>query len=178
MPRLSPRLLVLLGVLLVALRIGVPLSSSPPQDAATTRSVVEAPELPMAPELEDINREVDRLRDRLAEPGRAIAPARDPFQFANRGDDRVVDARRFIDNAPADPERRAPAMVWPTLVAILSSGSDASPARRVVIEDAAGIVHVRSIGEAHGDITISAIGADHVTLVHAPSGASTRLVLH
>jgi hypothetical protein len=72
----------------------------------------------------------------------------------------------------------APSTVsWPSLVAILSSGNDRSPSHQVVLEDASELVQFRSAGEAMGDIVVTAITADQVTLTHSPSGESTQLTL-
>lgn len=175
MTRVTPRLLLAIGALLLVVWVVVPLSSSPPPQRAAPAASAVAPLPPIAPELDEVNREVDRLRDRLAEPVREVTPVRDPFQFGAAPAGRF-DARRPEDDPfVREPER--PAIVWPPLVAILSSGSDASPTRQAVLEDAAELVQLRSVGEAIGDIVVTAIAVDAVTLTHAPSGESTRVAL-
>jgi hypothetical protein len=87
----------------------------------------------------------------------------------------------LVRRAPAAdafvPEAARPIIAWPSLVAILSSGSDASPTRQAVFEDTTGLMQFRSAGEAMGDIAVTAIAADTVTLTHTPSGESTQVAL-
>ncbi len=176
MPRLSPRLLLLSGILLVALRIVVPLSSSSPsQPPVAAPAVTVAVDTP--PELEDVNREVERLRDRLTDRARATTPRRDPFRFADPVPSTTFGASTAAIDAilPAEPVR--PAIAWPVLVAILSSGDSAAPVYRAVFEDAAGVVHVRSTGQSIGGVTVDAVTGDVVTVVHGASGESTQLTL-
>jgi hypothetical protein len=175
MTRVTPRLLLAIGALLLVAWVVVPLSSSPPSQIAAPAASAGAPLAPVAPELDEINREVDRLRDRLAEPVRNTTPVRDPFEFAPAPAERFNARRPDDDLFVREPER--PAIVWPPLVAILSSGSDASPTRRAVLEDASELVQFRSVGEVMGDVVVTAITADTVTLTHTPSGESTQVAL-
>jgi hypothetical protein len=175
MTRVTPRLLLALGALLLAAWLVVPLASSPPPQvqAQTTGSV--APPVSSAPELDEINREVDRLRERLAEPVRDTTPARDPFQFAEPPAAPVTPRAQAADDFTREPDRLR--IAWPSLVALLSSGSDASPTRQAVLEDASEVMQFRSVGEAVGDIVVTAIDADAVTFTHTPSGESTQVAL-
>jgi hypothetical protein len=69
-------------------------------------------------------------------------------------------------------------VVWPTLVAILSSpDAGASPVRRVVLEDRTELIQIRSAGETLGDIVVTEISADDATLTHTPTGESVRVPL-
>jgi hypothetical protein len=177
MTRVTPRLLLAIGALLLVAWVVVPLSSSPPQGGTPLPTApAVAPLPPIAPELDEINREVDRLRDRLAEPVRDVTPFRDPFQFAAAPAEERFNARP-PEEEPFGREPERPAIGWPLLVAILSSGSDASPTRQAVLEDASELVHVRSVGDAIGDIVVTAISIDAVTLMHTPSGESTHVAL-
>ena len=181
MSRVSPRLLLLLGALIVALRVGGTLSSSPASQASPPAPAETIAPLAALPELEAIDREVDRLRDRLAAPARADAPRRDPFQFA--------DARPHPGRAPAssvgdearlvrETESAAePVVAWPVLVAILATGGADAPTYRNALLDAADLVQVRAAGESLGLVVVEAVTADEVTLVHQGTGVSTRLTL-
>jgi hypothetical protein len=175
MTRVTPRLLLAVGALLLAAWLVVPLSSSPPPQTQAQTTGVVAPPVAAPPELDEINREVDRLRERLAEPVRVTTPARDPFQFAEPPAAPVIALPPATDVFTPASDR--PTIAWPSLVAILSSGSDASPTRQAVLEDAAEVMQFRSVGEAIGDIVVTAIDADAVTFTHTPSGESTRAAL-
>lgn len=175
MSRVSPRLLLVLGALLVALRVVVPLSSSSSSQPPVATPV--APVVDVPPELEDVNREVERLRDRLSDPARAIAPRRDPFRFGDPAQSAFVDATSSaVDPMPfAEPVRAA--IAWPVLVAVLSSGDAAALVHRAVLEDTSGVVHVRATGESIAGFTVDAVTGDVVTVVHRASGESTQLTL-
>jgi len=177
MTPVTPRLLLALGALVVVAWLVTPVSSSPPpQHLAPAPPTVEVT-LPVAPELAELNGEVERLRLRLAEPARPSEPVRDPFQYAASPIEAVPSGRSLIDldAVPFEPERSA--VVWPSLVAILSSGSDEVPTRQAVLAGASQLLEFRSVGEALGDVVVSGITAEHVTLTHAPSGESTHLSL-
>lgn len=176
MTRVNPRLLLALGAVVLVAWVAAPQSSSPPPQVAVTTPAVASAD-PVSPEIEQINREVDRLRDRLTEPARATEPVRDPFQFIEPRVHRAASQPR-TEPARIDVPVPAPSTVsWPSLVAILSSGNDRSPSHQVVLEDASELVQFRSAGEAMGDIVVTAITADQVTLTHSPSGESTQLTL-
>lgn len=178
MTRVTPRLLLAIGASLLVAWVVVPLSSSPPpQTAAPTTASATSP-LPIPPELDAINREVERLRERLAAPVSETTPTRDPFQFTAPPVERFTGRRPADDRFAPIPEPERPAIAWPSLVAILSSGPDAAPARQAVFEDASELVQLRSVGEAIGDIVVTEIAADEVTLTHAPTGESTRVMLN
>lgn len=118
-----------------------------------------------------IDREVDRLTERLSVAGRVQAPLRDPFQFETpAGVD--VDGR---DPIPSEPFVRVLRVAWPRLVAILTS-ADANAPVRAVLEDAQAIVQIRSAGETIGEITIADVTRDGVLLTHS-SGVSRRVTL-
>lgn len=174
--RVNPHPLLALGAVLVVAWVVAPLSSSPPPQAVVERPAAPSPE-PTAPEIDEINREVDRLRDRLAEPTRAVEPSRDPFQFVESRADRAATPRHAEAPSVVAAEPPRAIIVWPSLVAILSSGTDAAPSHRAVLEDVSELVQFRSTGEAMGDIVVTAIAADQVTLTHVPSGESTQLTL-
>jgi hypothetical protein len=174
MTRVSPRLLLAFAALLLVAWIVVPVSTSPPSSAPGSPAAV-LQELTPSPELEAINREVDRLRDRLAEPARNTVPVRDPFQFAES-------ERVRLELPPAgEPSpimvAAAPVVAWPRLVAILASGDDAAPVWRAVFEDRAQLVQIRSVGETIGDVAVTDVSGDSATLTHTPSGETTRVPL-
>jgi hypothetical protein len=172
MIRVSRRLqLMLAALLLVAAWVVVPVSTSPtPRPQVPPPAPV--PVVPVAPQLEALDRELDRLRDRVVEPAPAPVASRDPFQFA---------AARGMSPLPAsEPSVAEPPLAtvaWPSVVAILRSGSDSAPTMRAVLEDGQQVVQFRSAGEALGDVVVTAITAETVTLTHPPSGQSTTVTL-
>lgn len=172
MTRVSPRLLSLLGALLLALWVVSPLSSSPP----VRLSPAAAPDVASQVALDEMNREVDRLEARLSRPVRPAAPDRDPFQFAPAAGPYLA-SPGIAAPSDAGVQPRTAAVTWPTLVAILTTGSEQPPERRAVLEDAAGVVRILGIGERVGDVTVSAIRDGVVTLTHAATEQSTTLSL-
>lgn len=129
------------------------------------------------PEIAAIDREIDRLAERMAATTDARTPVRDPFEFAPR-----IDAASFVTEPSTQPGEGMsiavavePAVAWPALVAILAS--DESTALRAVLEDARGIVRIRSADESIGDVTIEAVERDGVMLRHAPTGHTRRVAL-
>jgi hypothetical protein len=152
----------------------VPLSSSPPSQPEA--AVATVPPEPAAPELDAINREVDRLRERLSEPARHATPTRDPFQFVASPSALAV-MRPAEPASLAPPEPPEPAIAWPSLVAIVAGGNDVAPTFQAVLEDASDIVRLRSVGETVGDIVVTDITVVAVTLTHTPSGDSTLVAL-
>jgi len=162
---------MLAALLLATAWVVVPVSTSP-TPAAQVLPVAQAPVVPVAPQLEALDREVDRLRDRVADPVPAPVVSRDPFQFAA-----VPNMpRRFVSEAPV-AEPPPPPVAWPSLVAILRSGSDSAPTMRAVLEDRSQVVQFRSAGETLGDVVVTTITAETVTLTHTPSGQSTTMTL-
>jgi hypothetical protein len=173
----TSRLLLALGASLLAAWLVAPVSSSPPPQAGAMVTSEAMVPLAALPELDALNGEVDRLRDRLAEPARASEPVRDPFQYAAVPIERVV-ALRALDPLDADSfEPQRPSIVWPSLVAILSSGTDELITRQAVLGIGYDLLEIRSVGEVLGGIVVSDITSDAVTLTHALSGQSTHLAL-
>ena len=173
MIRLTPRLqLTVAALLLAAAWVVVPVSTSPTPEGQTLRAT-PAPVVPVVPQLEALDRELDRLRDRVVELEAAPVPSRDPFQFAAVHDD----VPRDLMGEPSVAELQPQAVAWPSVVAILRSGPDSAPTLRAVLEDRSQIVQFRSAGDALGDVVVTAITAETVTLTHTPSGQSTTVTL-
>jgi hypothetical protein len=172
MIRLTPRLQLMVAALLLAgAWVVVPVSTSPTPEAQAPRAV-PVPAVPVAPQLEALDRELERLRDRVVEPVTAPVASRDPFQFAPERD-----VPHGFVSEPSVAESQPPAVAWPPVVAILRSGSDSAPTMRVALEDGSQVVHFRSAGDTIGDVVVTAITAETVTLTHTPSGQSTTVTL-
>ena len=122
------------------------------------------------PEVAAIDREVDRLTERLAVVAEARPPARNPFEFAA-----TRESSPMSEPLSSAPFVTVPHVQWPRLVAILSNAGDDQPLR-AVFEDAQQLIRIRSVGESVGDVTVEAVAADAVTLSHV-SGVSRRLTL-
>jgi hypothetical protein len=164
---LTSILLAVLGALVVVSWV---LASGSPRPAAAQMAPVVPVPAPV-PEVAAIDREVDRLTERLAVVTRAEAPARNPFEFA----DAARESRAVSDEFPSEPYVTAPHVQWPRLIAILSTGEGGQPLR-AVFEDARQLIRIRSAGELMDEVTIDAITPDGVTLSHV-SGLSRRLTL-
>lgn len=163
---------MLAALLLATAWVVVPVSTSPTPSTQTPLAAPAPPSVPVAPQIEALDREVDRLRDRLVEPVSAPVISRDPFQFAA-----ARDVPRLVVSEMPVAESQPLAIAWPSLVAILRSGSDAAPTMRAVFEDRSQVVQFRSTGEALGDIVVTTITTESVTLTHTPSGQATTVTL-
>lgn len=168
MGRLTTSFLFGAGVLILVTWV-VASASSPPQEPRRESAGSPPPALP---ELDAINREVDRLRERLATPAPESTPQRDPFQFEDTAtpDTGIGRPQDVAVDTPAEP-----VLQWPVLVAILESGDEAQPSRRAVFEDTRQLIQIRSTGETLGGFSVTAVDADVVSLTHITSGQSVRL---
>lgn len=168
MARVTSSVLLAAGTLLLVTWLVSPAASAPPQQLT-----VDAPPVAAAPELDEINREVDRLRERLATTAVAAPPARDPFQFAP-----LLSTRR--SDTPEDfrpPIVFEPAIVWPELVAILSSASPSIPTHQAAFEDNAHAIQILSAGGVLDGFVIDSVTADAVVLSHPATGRTSQLSL-
>src|SRR5690606_23381026 len=117
MARVTSLFLLGAGVMLLVTWLVAPAASSPQPSAG----VLPAPAAPTS-DLDRLSRDLERLFERPAPTSTPVA-SRDPFQFLSDDQRRV----RHTDVESAQQSDAAPTLtvVWPALVAILSSGSDA-----------------------------------------------------
>lgn len=167
MARLTSLLLLGAGALLLVTWLVAPATSSP-------QATVPSPPFSPLPELIAINSELDRLETRLAAPA-APGVTRDPFQFASSPHAVSANERRDSVAPNAQPTAVRPAVTWPRLVAILSSGTEANPVRRAVFEDANALLQIRSVGEAIDDARVDRITDDAVIVTSLSAEQTTSL---
>ena len=125
--------------------------------------------------VDEVNAQVDRLRERLARPPEYPAPTRDPFRFGKRVEPASPrPAPALAPAAVAAPAISAPAL--PRLVAIVSNATEAGPSRTAVLavgED----VQLVTAGESVSKLVVRSIGADVVELADPVSGATFKISL-
>lgn len=127
------------------------------------------------PMIDQVNTQVDRLRERLAAPPAYPAPTRDPFRFGKREEPsrpKPVMASVMLPVAPV----AAPEPALPRLVAIAATTSDAGVIRTAVLtvgED----VQILKVGDTVSKLEIRSIGTDIVELADPITGRTFRLSL-
>lgn len=167
MARVTSLLLLAAGAVVLVTWLVSPAASAPQVAAARDATVARASEI------DTIEREVDRLHTRLPDPSSAVV-VRDPFQFASSAS--ASHSRpSAAPGSPSLPRPIAAPVVWPRLVAILSSGTDEHPVRQAVFEDANQTIQIRSTGESIDDVRVDAITADAVVVTVPSSEQTTRL---
>jgi hypothetical protein len=169
MARVTSSVILAAGAILLVTWLVTPAASGPPR-----QSSVDAPAIAAPPEIEAIDREVERLRDRLDTTVVIAPPARDPFQFVP-----LPSARRpeLPDQLPV-PTVFEPTIVWPALVAILSSGPSATPTFQAAFEDDAHTIQILSSGASLDGFVIEEVTGDTVLISHPATGRTSRLSLH
>ena len=156
---------VLAGLaVLVATKLASPAGSSPAPQSSTDSDRLPA-------ELVHLNREVDRLRERLPAAAELEPPTRDPFTFGR--------ARGASAGTAASEPAAAPTVIVPTLprlVAILSEG-DSSPARTAVLSFGDG-VELYKVGDRAGELRVTRITDSAVIVASDALQQSFTLSLH
>lgn len=167
MHRLTSALLLGGGVLLASY-ISAPAAPTPAPARVPPGMIAEIDAL--APIAGDVAQQTDQLRARLNAPPPAPVARRDPFNFgAVRRPERP--AAPSTTRAP-EPES-APAIAWPSLVAVLTDNGD-SPGRSAVfgVGDA---VEILKSGASFGGFLVRDVTATTVELVHVATNTVTRL---
>ena len=126
------------------------------------------------PVVDEVNAQVNRLRERLASPPAYPAPTRDPFRFGKRAE--PAQPKAPMPAAPAGIPPIIPAPVLPRLVAIISNATDAGPVRTAVLALGDDVQIVKS-GDSISKLVVRSIGADGVDLVDPVSGALFKISL-
>jgi hypothetical protein len=160
MQRLAVALL-LGGVLLVASWV---VAGDPPRHPPQA----PAPRLDQVAQLvDDVNRQVELLRERLALERHFAAPDRNPFTFEAAAAAPVTAPAVTPVVAPEPPP-------LPQLVAILTEKVEGALVRRVVVS-VNGSVHILKVGETVDQFEVSRIDADGVDLKSRDTPATFRI---
>ena len=126
--------------------------------------------------VDEVNAQVDRLRERLSPPPSYPAPTRDPFRFGKTvepGTPKPAPAPPAV--APAAPS--APVQVLPKLIAIVSDTTDAGSIRTAVLSVGDDVQIVRA-GDSISKLVVQSIGVDVIELADPVSGSTFKILLH
>jgi hypothetical protein len=167
MKRTAAWALVLASASLFVERLVPPASSAPEPRAA----VIETPD--QAPAVAEVDREVERLRDRLDTVPESSAPTRDPFTFG-RTPERPRASRPVPEIVVPDVPPPPP---LPKLVAILSPSGTSARERTAVIalgDD----VQFKHAGDEIGAYVVQSVDADVLVLLDPASQTQHSVSLH
>jgi hypothetical protein len=146
---------------------------SPASSAPEPRAVVAAPPDQTQAVVAEVDREVERLRDRLDTVPEISAPRRDPFTFGRTPERPRSSAPTPLLVAPDIPPQPA----LPKLVAILSATENGSPERTAVIalgDD----VQFKRAGDEIGAYVVQSVTADRLVLIDPASQTQHSVPLH
>lgn len=144
-------------------------TAPPPEVSAEDLVRIEA----MAPLAAEINQEVERLRTQLSAVPQKPEPRRDPFTFGARPPaPRPTVAAPEPELAEAPPVELPPAVLWPTLAAVMAeaAGSTAVVAWGDTIE-------FLKAGDTFKDFRVLTISSAALELRHEPTGALKTISL-
>ena len=165
-------IVVLVTCVLLLTRVFAP-ASSPATPGPVSSAALRAFEQ-STPVLSEINAEVERLRQRLANPPTPPTPGRDPFRFGTR----TAATAKPAPAVPAPPPLvAAPAViapVLPQLVAVTSDAVDGGLVRRAVISVGDDVLILKP-GGAVGIFLVRSISADSAELVDPVTGLTYRI---
>jgi hypothetical protein len=122
---------------------------------------------PASSDLVDFQREIDRMRARLATRHASPAPGRDPFRFGRRPD---------APRPETPPAVAAPAPVLPRLIAILSDTVNGVVVRRAALAQD-GAVRLAAVGDMVGALRLRTITPDGIELADPATSATFRISL-
>lgn len=123
--------------------------------------------------VDEVNAQVDRLRERLSAPPGYPAPTRDPFRFGKTVE--PAPPKPAPAPPPVAPAPAAPAL--PRLVAIVSDTTDAGSIRTAVLSVGEDVQIVKT-GDSVSKLVVQSIGSDAIELADPVSGATFRILLH
>ena len=164
---------VLGGAVLLTSYINAPAAPTPAPVPVSSAEMatIEA----MKPLVEELEQQTERLRSRLTPTPAEPVARRNPFGFGNRPRPASTTPSAPADSVPAPEIASAPAIAWPTLVALLTAQGEASTLSAVLaLGDA---VEILTTGAIVGGFQVREITATSVELVHVASSATTRLAL-
>jgi hypothetical protein len=167
---------VLAGAVFLASYLNAPAELRPAPTPVTFAELAGIQE--NAPLAAEVAQETERLRARLATVPDMPAARRDPFSFGTSRRPAPSAAAGNEESAPVEgvaavDEVVAPAIAWPTLVAVLTArGSETALSAALGIGDG---VEIALAGETHAGFLVRAITETAVELVHVATATTTRL---
>jgi len=169
MKRTAAGILFLASASLFVSRLVSPASSAP-----EPRALAAAVPDQTAPAIADVDREVERLRDRLDPTPERPAPTRDPFSFGRATErPRVIAPPPELLSVPVAP----PQPSLPKLVAILSAAENGTQQRTAVValgDD----VQFKRAGDEIGAFVVQAVNPDALVLTDRSSTTQHTVPLH
>jgi hypothetical protein len=159
------------GAVLLSTHILAPAEPPPPPpelNPADLAAIVQ-----VRPVVEQVNQQVDRLRERLANPPTYPPPTRDPFRFGERAEPARPKTAQ-APAAPAPPVKSAP--VLPHLIAIATNAQEGDAVRTAVLALGDDLQIVKA-GETYSKFLVGSIGADAVELSDPLTGSTFKLSL-
>ena len=165
-------ILIFAGAVLVSTHILAPAAPPPPQPAILAADLAAVAQA--RPVVDEVDSQVDRLRERLASPPAYPPPTRNPFRF---GDRKTEPPRpRAAAPAAAVTVEREPAPALPRLVAIATNVVGGALVRTAVLANGDDVVVVKA-GESLGTFTVRTIGVDTVELADPATGRTFKISL-
>jgi hypothetical protein len=167
-------ILVFAGAVLVSTHILAPAETPPAKPAVIAADLAAIDQA--RPIVDEVNAQVDRMRERLASPPAYPAPTRDPFRFGKRADPAPpkpaapAPAPVFSESTPAPP-------VLPRLIAIALTTTE-GVAQRTAALALGDDLRIVKPGETMARFVVHSIGADVVELIDPLTGATYRVSLN
>jgi hypothetical protein len=168
-------ILLFAGAVLLSTHILAPASSPPPPRPVTAADL--APIAQTTPVVEQVDAQVERLRERLATPPAYPAPVRDPFTYGTRPDQpRAKAAAPSAAPATIAEKPAIPAPPLPRVIAIATDVVDGALVRTAVLALGEDFQVVKS-GETFSKFVVRSVGIDVVELSDPASGSIVTISL-
>jgi hypothetical protein len=125
------------------------------------------------PVVQQVDQQVERLRERLAHPPTYPAPTRDPFRFGQRTEP-ARPKTAVVPAAATPPANSAP--ILPHLIAIATNAVDRTSVRSAVLAMGDDLQIVKA-GDTYAKFLVRSIAADAVELSDPSTGEMFKLGL-
>ncbi len=161
------------GAVLLTSYINAPAAPTPPPTPVSPAEMAAIDA--MKPLIEEVVQQTERLKARLTPVPAEPVASRNPFGFGNRTRTTPSTPDAEATPEPAAVIESAPAIAWPTLVALLTGKGEASTLSAVLA--LGDTVEILTTGATVGGFEVREITATSVELVHVASSSTTRLTL-
>jgi len=161
--------LLLSGVALLASWAVAPAAPIAPPDTAAAIAAIDQ----SAPVVDEMNQQVDRLRERLANPQKFPPPQRNPFDFGRRPEPRRPVAP--VVETPAVPVEPPPPPL-PRLLAIVLNTVDGAATHSGVFSNGDD-VNILKAGDTIGRYVVRSVTSDGAELVERATSRVFRVAL-
>lgn len=171
MKRLSA-ILLFAGAVLASTHILAPAAPPPPPPGLSPADLAAIAQ--DKPIVEQVDAQVDRLRERLASPPPYPPTVRDPFRFGAHIEPAPSKTQAPATAALVRPVSPPPAL--PHLIAIATNAGDGNTVRTAVLalgDD----VQIVTVGETYANFLVRSIGIDGVELADSATGSTFKISL-